>query len=40
MDSINSSMKAFVPSISDILGMQLKTLLTKILNSVPPEMEE
>lgn len=38
-DSINSSLKAFVPSISDILGVQLKHLLTMVLNSVPPKID-
>lgn len=40
IDSINSSLKAFVPSVSDIIGMQLKTLLTQVLNSVPPKIYE
>lgn len=33
--SINNSLKAFIPSISDIIGHQLRILLSQLINSIP-----
>lgn len=39
LESINTSLKALVPSVTDTIGQQLHVLLTQILNSVPPEVD-